>query len=134
MGTLIGIISAIIFFLLSLFEIISKVKEAIEVSRDLKGFFEGREARENEKIRFVLFSEGEEWVLPYSPRRKELSRAEVAGAIGLFSGGKRFSLPRLSEIFLDGSYDAVISGSSSELRIPCPVEQIEAFKAFAKSL
>lgn len=66
-------------------------------------------------------------VFAYSPRRSQLSRAELLGIIGMEVGGGRFTLNLLTEIFTGGAFERVLNGTSSILSIPCSEEEMEQF-------
>jgi len=64
--------------------------------------------------------------LPYKPQRKNITRPEVAGIIGMFTNGKRYDLPSLSKFFYDRSFDKVINGEISKIEIEC--KDLQVFK------
>ena len=95
---------------------------------------QARERLENEEVTVGLrCSDGRELVLPYRSRRKHLTRGEVAGIVGMFAGGgRKFVLPGLAQVFLDGTFDAILSGRGNVLWIE--EASVEEFEAFSKEV
>ncbi len=102
------------------------------------------ERRLKERITLILVEvdkdfckTGENVVLPYKPRRDQLSRAELIGILGTYNGEKRFDSKMLAPILIDGSLSRVLAGEDQSsdwdetLRIPCPSD---VFKGFQSSL
>jgi len=77
----------------------------------------------------LVTKDGRELALPYRPLRSQLSRAEVAGVLGMFQppaqGGRlrQFNLPQLSEVFTSGKFDTILVGDTDVLEIPAPDEE-----------
>lgn len=88
--------------------------------------------RQNATISFVLWlGDGADQVtLPITVKRRELSRAEVLGRLGMLpmaEKGKRFSLAYLAKTeFLD-QLDLVASGESSLVLIPATAAEAAQF-------
>ena len=67
-------------------------------------------------------------VLPYKPRRDQLSRAELAGIISFYYGEPRFDPSILRRVMEDGSLNRVLAGELDDsdadetLEIPCSEE------------
>lgn len=94
---------------------------------------QARERLENEEITVGLRCVDGRWlVLPYRSRRKHLTRGEVAGIVGMFAGGRRFTLPGMAQVFLDGSFDAILSGRGNVLWIEDV--SVEEFDSFSKEV
>ncbi len=94
-----------------------------------------REACELEKLReqpiqITLVGEGgKELKLPYRPRRDQLTRAEVAGVLGMYAGRRRYDLPGLAVAYESGHFGDVLAGRTSEFRInSVPTEEFTAFE------
>lgn len=84
--------------------------------------------RQETPISIVLLNEdGRELHLPYRPMRGQLSRGEIAGIIGMFAGGRRFSVPGLNLVFANGEYDEVVKGKDDTLSIPTPEAEWRLF-------
>ena len=86
-----------------------------------------KEKVDNEKIKLFLKYGDNCLLIPYQPTRKNLTRPEVAGILGMFSGGKRYDLPKLSEVFYSGTFDKVLSGKICEIYIHCNEETYKLF-------
>lgn len=89
-----------------------------------------REKIGSQLISIVLTSGDEEVQLPCSPRRKDVSRGELMGLVGTFYGAGRFNFPNMATLLSSGKLQEVQNGSSSELRIEIPGEDLQKFKAF----
>lgn len=93
-----------------------------------------REKMENEKISIILTAGLREVTLPYQPRRRDLSRAELLGLIGSFYGADRFNLPGVAEMLVSGKLGNVLSGVSQEIRIEVKEEDLVKFESFIQKL
>lgn len=92
-----------------------------------------REEKEKERvlntpISIFLISDSETWECPIHPLRRQLSRAEIPGILGLYSGGQRFDLKRYPEIFENHVFSKVLTGESDVIKIKCSPEEIRIFK------
>lgn len=88
-----------------------------------------REKMENTPISIVLMGESD-YVLPYKPLRKTLSRAEVMGVLGMAAPGQRIVLSSLNDVFVGGSFDQVLSGKTDVLIIPVSQAEMLQFTGF----
>ncbi len=82
-----------------------------------------------EPIRLILVSAegGDEHILGYRPRRDQATRAEILGILGIYSGEPRFESSRLVPILEDGTFDRMIAGQASELRVQVSQADFERF-------
>ena len=127
---IIGIFSIILGFLFFVIEIMTKIKDAIEITKSLSELMLQKEKKENEKIKIFLENEenGDTIMLPYLPRRKNLTRGELGGICGMFAGGRRYNLPEISKIFYSGSFDKVFEGGQDMLTILCSEKEFLEFQ------
>ena len=88
-----------------------------------------REKMENTPIMIVLMGETD-YILPYRPLRKTLSRAEVMGVLGMSAPGQRVVLSSLNDVFVNGSFDQVLSGKTNVLVIPVSQAEMIQFTGF----
>lgn len=58
----------------------------------------------------VPVSERHDYEIPYRPRRDQLSRGELLGILGTYSGRERYDSKGLRPILEDGSLDRVLAG------------------------
>ncbi len=95
----------------------------------LKGLKEARKREElqNSSITIYLVCEEKEIQLPYAPLRRQLSRAEILGVLGMVSGGVRFDIPGLTTLFTSGEFDKMMKGETKALYITCPLKEFELF-------
>ena len=125
----------------------STIIQAIDVASTIFGFLaflyaramwlanKRREILLNQTISIFLVDEsGEEgeYLLPYSPLRRELTRAEILGIPGMFSGKTRFNIPRLTEVFTSGQLQQILLGLSSEIKICTPHDEFLRLRANAQ--
>ena len=79
-------------------------------------------------VSLVLQDGGESVVLPLRMRRRDVTRAELLGRLGMFTkGGGRFSLAALSDPETLDGINYVVEGKSSSLVLPCSPEELEQF-------
>jgi len=82
------------------------------------------------ELRLEIGEGGEGIVLPVPIRRREVSRAELLGRLGMLpmaEAGKRFSLRHLSTAAFLESLDAIQDGSETVLKIPASQAEIDQF-------
>jgi hypothetical protein len=100
-------------------------------SRRLRKEIEQEKARQNKRIRVVLRYGSESLELPVELRRKEFTRAEVLGRLGMIpmkDKGKRFSLNYLGDQEFLKQLNKIREGEGdSILIIPCNQEEFEQF-------
>lgn len=82
----------------------------------------------------VIVKKAVEVTLPYSPARREATRAEIMGSVGMFYGAGRFSLPGLAQLFSSQGWKDMKSGVSDELRIPVSADDFVKFEAFISKM
>ncbi len=88
-----------------------------------------KRALEHVEISLQLEGEDSAIALPLEMLRKDISRAELLGRLGmaLKNQGQRFSLKALSTPAFMQSVNEVVEGKTSKLVIPCTKEEIEQF-------
>lgn len=102
-------------------------------ARGLRDDIARERARQEQEIeiKLVLETENQEKTLPISIKRRELSRAEVLGRLGMMpmkEAGKRFALAYLSTpAFLDQIDLAQIASRPTTITIPCSNGEFEQF-------
>lgn len=88
--------------------------------------------RLNEPISVVLTAVApstETITLPVPIRRKDLSRGELMGRLGMINSGQKFSVAYLNNPKFFRQLDAIIEGDGSDiLEIQCQSEELEYFK------
>lgn len=78
-------------------------------------------------IQISLVCNGSKLALPYKPLRQSLTRAEVAGVIGMYALGRRYNVPALGKVFSAGTFDEVLKGKSNQLEIPASQAELLMF-------
>ena len=88
-----------------------------------------RRAMEHVEVQLLLEGEGSTIVLPLEMLRKDISRAELLGRLGmaLKNQGQRFSLRAMSTSAFMRSLNEVVEGKTSTLVIPCTKEELDQF-------
>jgi hypothetical protein len=88
-----------------------------------------KRALEGVTITLVLQGHGAERELPLEMLRKDVSRAELLGRLGmaLKNQGQRFSLAALSTPAFMRAVNEVAEGKTSNLIIPCTEQEMEQF-------
>ncbi len=89
-----------------------------------------RRAAEPVKVRLVLEGEGRSIDLPLEMRRRDLSRAELLGRLGMLPMrelGRRFSLRHLAKPAFMRDLARVLDGESAVLTIPASIEELDQF-------
>ena len=133
----------------SVFEFLSKIDAFVGVAgavlaglawrktRQLRGDVLRQQQLEEAPVSLILkAADGRELTLPYHPRRDQLSRAELAGILGIYAGldakRPRFDLPRLRILFESGEFDRMLEGHTDQIHIPCPNSEFDAFEQCLK--
>lgn len=105
-------------------------------TRNLQKSLEAEEKRLDKKVKVILKSPAEKITLQFDLRRRELTRAEVLGRIGMlplfpFPDGKpktRFDIIYTNtEEFLKRMYEIMDSENDEEFIIICKPEEIKQF-------
>lgn len=126
------LVAAVLGFLGILWAIINglaSLRASLDTIKGIRDFLNKKEEFENELVTLKLFGETLVLDIPYKPKRKSLDRAEVAGVLGMYSGGKRYQIPNLFVIYFPGGQlDSVLAGESNELWIPASDAEIEKFQ------
>jgi len=88
-----------------------------------------KRALEHVEVALRLEGENSTVALPLEMLRKDISRAELLGRLGmaLKNQGQRFSLKALSTPAFMRSVNEVVEGKTSTLVIPCTKEEIDQF-------
>jgi len=88
-----------------------------------------RRALEHVEVQLRLEGEGRTVALPLEMLRKDISRAELLGRLGmaLKNQGQRFSLKALSTPAFMRAVNEVVEGRTSTLVIPCTKEELDQF-------
>jgi len=88
-----------------------------------------RRALEHVEVQLRLEGEDSTVALPLEMLRKDISRAELLGRLGmaLKNQGQRFSLRAMSTPAFMRSVNEVVEGKTSTLVIPCTKEEIDQF-------
>lgn len=82
-------------------------------------------------VLLTIEGEGKEFPLPLEIVRRDVSRAELLGRIGMLpmrQKGARFSLRALSSPAFMRAMNEVVAGRSATLRVPCTREELEQFE------
>lgn len=90
-----------------------------------------RAAQESVSVLLTLEGEGKEIPLPLEIIRRDVSRAEILGRIGMLpmrSKGARFSIRALSTPAFMRALNNVVAGRTATLRVPCTQEELEQFE------
>lgn len=90
-----------------------------------------RVANESVSVLLTLEEAREEIPLPLEIIRRDVSRAEILGRIGMLpmkTKGSRFSLRALSSPSFMRAMNDVVAGHSTTLRVPCTQEELEQFE------
>lgn len=90
-----------------------------------------RAASESVSVLLTLVEGAQEVLLPLEIVRRDVSRAELLGRIGMLpmrSKGARFSLRALSTPAFMREVNKVVAGRSATLRVPCTREELEQFE------
>lgn len=90
-----------------------------------------RAAKESVSVLLTLEEEGREIPLPLEIIRRDVSRAEILGRIGMLpmrSKGARFSLRALPTPAFMRALNNVVAGRTATLRVPCTREELEQFE------
>ncbi len=98
---------------------------------------EEREALLNTPISIILQNEetGEELALPYRPPRRKLDRGSLLGILGMFRPDRRYNIPDLPLIFIEGGeWEPMEKGLTDKIRIQVPSEEFKAFEEGVKAL
>jgi len=81
------------------------------------------------EVSLVLTSTSQKFVLPLQLQRKDITRAELLGRLGMFvKGGQRFSLAALGSAQFLGNLNEVARGNKNELVLQVSEEEISQFK------
>ena len=88
-----------------------------------------RRALEHVEVQLRLEGEDSTVALPLEMLRKDISRAELLGRLGmaLKNQGQRFSLKAMSTPVFMRSVNEVVEGKTSTLVIPCTKEELDQF-------
>jgi len=88
-----------------------------------------RRALEHVEVQLRLEGEDSTVALPLEMLRKDISRAELLGRLGmaLKNQGQRFSLRAMSTPAFMRSVNEVVEGKTSTLVIPCTKEELDQF-------
>jgi len=88
-----------------------------------------RRAMEHVEVQLRLEGEDSTVALPLEMLRKDISRAELLGRLGmaLKNQGQRFSLKAMSTPAFMRSVNEVVEGKTSTLVIPCTKEELDQF-------
>jgi hypothetical protein len=89
-----------------------------------------RLAQETVNVKLRIHGEGREIALPLEIVRRDLSRAELLGRIGMLpmkKAGARFALRELGTPAVMRALNAVAKGETNTLVIPASAEEIEQF-------
>ena len=88
-----------------------------------------RRAMEHVEVQLRLEGEDSTIALPLEMLRKDISRAELLGRLGmaLKNQGQRFSLKALSTPTFMRAVNEVVEGHTSTLVIPCTKEELDQF-------
>ena len=83
-----------------------------------------------EPIRLTLVrkSDNTEHTLDYRPRRDQATRNEILGILGMYYGQPRFDSSKLVSMLESGSFDRMISGEVSELRLVVSDDEFNRFR------
>lgn len=88
-----------------------------------------QERLDEQPIQIIIFCEGEQLTLPYTPRRDQMSRAELLGILGMYyPGPNRFELDPTST-FESGAFNDMLEGKSGSLTVRCTQTEFEQFKS-----
>ncbi|MEO8498528.1 MAG: hypothetical protein ABI614_25985 [Planctomycetota bacterium] len=66
--------------------------------------------------------------MDYKPRRDQATRNEILGILGMYYGQERFDSSKLVPILESGSFDRMISGVASELRLVVSDDEFDRFQ------
>lgn len=89
-----------------------------------------RLSQETVNVKLKIQGEGREIALPLEIIRRDLSRAELLGRIGMLpmkKAGVRFALRELGTPAVMRALNAVVKGETNELVIPATAEEVEQF-------
>ncbi len=87
-------------------------------------------AQERVEVALRLEGEGRTVVLPLELCRRDVSRAELLGRIGMLpmrSKGARFALRALSTSAFMAAVNDVVAGKATTLLIPCTGDELDQF-------
>lgn len=90
-----------------------------------------RAARESVSVLLTLEGGGREVLLPLEIIRRDVSRAEILGRIGMLpmrEKGARFSLRAVSTPAFMRALNEVVAGRTATLRVPCTQEELGQFE------
>lgn len=106
-------------------------------SQSIKAQLDNEAKRQNERIRVILYNEDNETnriELPARIRRRDVSRAEVLGRIGMINQGKRFDIVSLnSKEFIECLDNIAVGSSNQTLKIPLTRSEYEELNQLQKN-